>query len=196
MNFEHWRHYAHGWLLHFLGQQEKAYSAFSLAFKEDPADVDAARHLASIAAAQKRLDVAEHWLQTITGLMPEDSASWFNLGFVREQGRHPASAIEAFERSVALNPAQDRAWYGKGLAHARLGQHDLAAAALDEAVKLQPMNGEAYFQLGMAWHHANHPEKVTEVVKKLVSFDPRRAKILAQEAQRSDLMQFIPELPF
>jgi tetratricopeptide (TPR) repeat protein len=196
MNYENWRHYARGWLLHFLGRKEPAYEAFALAFRADPSDTQAARHLASIAAEQQRFDVAEHWLATLTELMPDDSAGWFNLGFVREQGGHPARAIDAFERSVALNASQDRAWYGKGLAHARLGQHALAAAALDEAVKLQPMNGEAYYQLGMACHHANDPEKVTAVVKKLVGFDPKRAKKLAQEAQRADLLKLIPELPF
>jgi hypothetical protein len=58
------------------------------------------------------------------------------------------------------------------------------------------MNGEAYYQLGMALHHARRPDEVTQVVKKLVGFEPKRAKKLVQETERADLMPLIPELPF
>jgi tetratricopeptide (TPR) repeat protein len=88
------------------------------------------------------------------------------------------------------------AWYGMGLAHARLGQHEQAVTALEKVVELQPMSGEGFYQLGMAYHHANRPDDVTKIVKRLVGFEPKRARKLVQDAQRSDLMKFIPELPF
>jgi hypothetical protein len=58
------------------------------------------------------------------------------------------------------------------------------------------MSGEGFYQLGMAYHHANRPDDVTKILKRLVGFEPKRARKLAQDAQRSDLMKFIPELPF
>mgnify|MGYP000966894918 CR=1 FL=1 len=58
------------------------------------------------------------------------------------------------------------------------------------------MNGEGWYQLGMAYHHANQPDQVKRVVKRLVDFEPKRAKKLAQDAARADLMTLIPELPF
>jgi tetratricopeptide (TPR) repeat protein len=97
---------------------------------------------------------------------------------------------------VRLVPLQDMAWYGMGLAHARLGQHEQAVTALEKVVELQPMSGEGFYQLGMAYHHANRPDDVTKIVKRLVGFEPKRARKLVQDAQRSDLMKFIPELPF
>ena len=33
MNFEHWRHYARGWLFHFFNREEAAYEAFATAFR-------------------------------------------------------------------------------------------------------------------------------------------------------------------
>lgn len=196
MNYDHWRHYARGWLFHFLGKPDTAYEAFVAAFRENPRDIQSARHLAAIAASRQRWDVAEAWLEKVVALAPEDADAWFNLGFVREHSGKVEAALAAFKVAVQLKPTQDRAWYGMGLANARLGRHDEAAAALQEAVKLQPLNGEAHYQLGMAFHHARRPEEVRAVVEKLVEFDPKRAKRLVQDAERADLMHIIPELPF
>ncbi len=196
MNFEHWRHYARAWLLHFFGREDRAFTAYSTAFCLDPQDVQSARHLAAIAANRQQFDVAEHWFEVALALTPDDSANWFNLGFVRERAGKPVQAIAAFIEATRLVPHQDRAWYGMGLAHARLGQHAEAAVALEKAVELQPMNGEGFYQLGMAYHHANRPGEVARIVRHLVGFEPRRAEKLVCDTERVDLMQLIPELSF
>jgi tetratricopeptide (TPR) repeat protein len=196
MNYEHWRHYARGWLLHFFGREESAFEAYSTAFRLNPRDVQSARHLAAIAAKKQNFAVAEKWFEAALDLTPDDGANWFNLGYVREHMGKPQAAIAAFSTAVRLVPTQDMAWYGMGLAHARLGQHAEAVTALEKVVELQPMSGEGFYQLGMAYHHANRPDDVTGIVKRLVKFEPKRAKKLVHDAQRSDLMNFIPELPF
>jgi tetratricopeptide (TPR) repeat protein len=196
MNYDHWRHYARGWVFHFFGKTDAAYSAYVEAFRIDPKHVQSARHLAAIAAGRQRWDIAESWFEKVVELAPADADTWFNLRFVREHAGKPAAAITAFAEAVRLKPILDRAWYGMGLAHARLGQHDEAAKALQEAVRIQPMNGEAYYQWGMALHHAHRPDEVAAVVEKLVGFEPKRAKKLVQDAERADLMHLIPKLPF
>lgn len=196
MNFEHWRHYARGWLFHFFNLQDRAYEEFSVAFRIDSHDVRSARHLAAIATNKQQFVVAERWFETVVGLDPDDGPNWFNLGFVRERMGRSREAIAAFAEAVRLVPTLDRAWYGMGLAHARIGEHAEAAAALQKAVDLQPMNGEGWYQLGMAQHHANQPDEVKRIVRRLVDFEPKRARQLAQDASRADLMKYIPELPF
>lgn len=196
MNYEHWRHYARGWLFHFFKKEEQAFAAYSTAFRIDPQDVQSARHMAAIAANRKQYEVADKWFEVALALTPDDGANWFNLGYVRERAGKPVEAIAAFSEAVRLVPRQDRAWYGLGLAHARIGQHAEAAAAFEKAVELQPMNGEAFYQLGMAYHHANRPDDVTRMVKRLVDFEPKRAKKLVHDTERADLVKLIPELPF
>ncbi len=196
MNYEHWRNYARGWIFHFLGREDSAFVAYSKAFSVNPQDVRSARHLAAIAAGRKNYEVAEKWFEAALALTPGDGPNWFNLGYVREAAGKPLQAIAAFSEAVRLVPSQDRAWYGMGLAHARLGQHNAAVAALEKVVELQPMSGEGFYQLGMAYHHANRPDDVSIIVKRLVGFEPKRAEKLAQDAERADLMKFIPELPF
>jgi tetratricopeptide (TPR) repeat protein len=196
MNFEHSRHYARGWLLHFFGREEAAFNEFAAAYRVLPDDVQAARHLAAIAASKKRFDVAEKWFVEALRLAPGDADTHFNLGFTRGEMGKSREAIDAFREAVRIRPALDRAWYGMGLAHARLGQHAEAVAAFDKAAELQPMNGEAFYQLGMARHHANDPDGVKAVVERLVGFDPKRARKLVHDAERADLKHLIPELPF
>lgn len=196
MDFDHWRHYARAWLLHFFGREEAAFNEYATAYRLRPNDVQAARHLAFIAAKHKRFDTAEQWFVETLRLAPDDADTHFNLGFIREEMGKSREAIEAFSEAVRLKPALDRAWYGMGLAHARLGQHAEAASALGKAAELQPMNGEAFYQLGMARHHANDPDGVKAVVERLVRFDPKRARKLVHDAERADLKHLIPELPF
>ena len=50
------------------------------------------------------------------------------------------------------------------------------------------MSGEGFYQLGMAYHHANRPDDVTKIVRRLVGFEPKRAKKLVHDAKRADLM--------
>lgn len=196
MNFERWRHYARGWLFHFFGREDAAFAEYKLAFRADPNNLQAARHLAFIAAQKKHYDVAEHWFVETLKLAPEDADTHFNLGYVREQAGKPREAIVSFGEATRLRPGLDRAWYGLGLAHAMLGEYDQAIPALDEAAKLQPMNTIAWHQLGLACHRAGLADRTRAIVEKLVDFDPKAARQLVQETGRQDLAALIPELPF
>ncbi len=196
MNYDHWRHYARGWLFHFFGRETAAFDAYLAAFHVNPQDVQAARHLAAIAAKRKNYDIAIKWFEIALALTPDDGANWYNLGYVCEHAGKPEAAIAAFTEAVRLVPGQDMAWYGMGLAHARLGQHAEAVTALEKVVELQPMSGEGFYQLGMAYHHANRPDDVARIAKRLVGFEPKRARKLLRDTERADLMHIIPELPF
>jgi len=192
MNFEHWQHYARAWLLHVFGREDQAFKEYAAAYRIQPDDVQAARHLAFIAARKKHYDLADKWFIETLRLAPEDAETHFNHGYVLEQAGRARESIAAFAEAARLRPSLDQAWYGLGLAHARLGEHVEAAAAFTKAAEQQPMNGDAFYQWGMAYHHANQPDKVEMVIQKLVKFDPKRALILMRDAQRSDLRHLVP----
>jgi tetratricopeptide (TPR) repeat protein len=193
MDFEHFRHYARGWLLHFFGREEKAFNEYAAAYRVKPDNVQAARHLAFIAARRKQFDVADKWFVEVLRLAPDDADTHFNRGFILEQAGRSREAVAAFAEAVRLKDALDRAWYGMGMAHARLGEHVEAAASFARCAELQPMNGEGFYQWGMACHHANQPDEVKKVIRKLVDFDPKRALKLIKDAERADLKHLISE---
>jgi tetratricopeptide (TPR) repeat protein len=196
MDFDHWRHYARAWLLHFLGRTDAAYAAYAEAHRRQPNKGGAAKHLAAIAADRKNFEAAEFWFRESLRTKPDDAANWFNLGFVLDHAGKPREAIAAFMEATRLQPTLDRAWYGCGRAHGMLGEHREAADKFAQAAKLQPMNGEAFYQLGMAHHQAGHSDKVEAVVRKLVEFDPKRARALVRDSRREDLAPLAPPLPF
>ncbi len=191
MNYEHWRHYARGWLLHVFGREEQAFNAYAAAYRAKPDDVQAARHLAFIAARKKQYDVADKWFVETLRLAPTDADTHFNHGFVLDHAGRSREAIAAFNEAARLKPSLDRAWYGMGLAHARLGEHAEAAAAFAKSVELQPMNAEGFYQWGMACHHANQPDQVKTIVGRLADFDPKHALKLVKDAGRADLIHLI-----
>lgn len=193
MNYEHWRHYARGWLLHVFGREEQAFNEYAAAYRLKPDDVQAARHLASIAARKQQYDVADKWFVETLRLAPDDADTRFNHGFVLGQAGRSREAIATFAEAVRLKPSLDRAWYGMGLAHARLGEHAAAAAAFAKSIELQPMNAEGFYQWGMACHHANQPDQVKTIVGRLAGFDPKHAIKLVKDAERPDLVHLIPE---
>ena len=57
MKFEHWQHYARGWLWLFFKREKQAYEEFRLAYSRDPNHLQTLLHLASIDASQKRFTV-------------------------------------------------------------------------------------------------------------------------------------------
>ena len=75
MNFDHWRHYARGWVFHFLGRPDVAYPAFAEALRLDPRDVQAARHLAAIAVGREHWDSAAGWFEKALELAPDDAGT-------------------------------------------------------------------------------------------------------------------------
>ncbi len=195
MGFDYWRHSLRGWLFHFVGRNESAFKEYSTAYALSPS-AKLARTLGFIAAEGNRLADGAYWFEEATRKDPENAETWFNLGFTLERNGKAQEAASAFAESVRLRPSVDRAWYGLGLAHARLGNHAEAAKSLEEAVRLQPMHGEAWYYLGMAHHLARNPDRVTAVIEKLKSFEPKRANQLIRDTNRTDLQHLFTEMPF
>lgn len=193
MNFDYWRHYLRGWLLHFAGKNALACAAYESAVRHNPRSIAATRALACIAAEDRRLADAQHWFRATLRIVPDDAGSWFNLGYVLGEDGKDADAIAAFRKAIDLQPQLDRAWYGMGLSLTAQGQHAQAAEAFAEAARLQPMNGIACYQLGMAHHRAGQPDALEKAIRRLADFDPKTCRRLMLDAGRDDLLPLIAD---
>lgn len=186
MNFDRVRHALRGAVFNFLRQPGRALEAYRDSHRADPGHPGTLRMLGWLEAQQKHWPEAEAWFVRAVEVEPDEAHTWFNLGYVRDQGGMDEAAIAAFRRATELNPNNDRAWYGLGMLHARHGRHRDAAAALTEAGRLQPMNGVAWYALGMAWQHCNEPGKVAAVIEHTLAHDPQTAQRLIRDTGRSD----------
>ena len=76
MKFEHWQHYARGWLWLFFKREKQAYEEFRLAYSRDPNHLQTLLHLASIDANQKRFTAAEKWFEKALVIYPKMTGAW------------------------------------------------------------------------------------------------------------------------
>jgi serine/threonine protein kinase/tetratricopeptide (TPR) repeat protein len=70
---------------------------------------------------------------------PDDQNAWFRVGWTYLAGvRQPDKAVEAFERSIALNPSNASAYINLATAFGALGKYQEAAKHYQRAFDLQP----------------------------------------------------------
>ena len=60
---------------------------------------------------------------------------WFSLGLMLSDAEMYATAIEAYNMVVKLNPAHKKLWNAKGLALSRLGRNDEATDCFHKSLK-------------------------------------------------------------
>ena len=111
MDFEHFRHYARAWLLHVFGREERAFDEYAAAYRLRPNDVQAARHLAFLAAKKRQFDVAEKWFAEAVRLKPSLDRAWYGLGLAHAQLGAHVDAAAAFAKCAELQPMNGEAFY-------------------------------------------------------------------------------------
>lgn len=191
---EYWRYYMAGRLLELFNRREGAIDAYLIALKHRPASSVAKNRIAYMLASLGHFAQAQPYFEAVLHADPKNAVAHFNLGFSLDKLGRYEPAIAAFREATRLNPKIDRAWYGMGLSQAALQQHAEAAKSLHEAATLQPMNPHAWYQLGMAHHTLQNVEKVEEVARHLLRFDPRMTRRLIRDADRADLAHLVKDL--
>lgn len=194
MNFEQWPPYVRARFFQFVKRPERALEEFRAVLEINPRWGTVWASMAYLHAGQGRFEVAERHFMEALQHMPRTVEILFNLGYVRNELKQHAKAIEAFKEVVELRSGFDMAWYGMGLAHAMLGDHKAAVDAFDQAARLQPMGSPIWYQLGMACYHAHDPERVHTVIHHVNRFDPRTARRLILDTGSSDLAYLVKDL--
>ena len=72
--------------------------------------------------------------------------NWLNQGAaLRAEGKYD-DALEAFEKSIELNPENSLPWYYKGIIYSDQMKYDEALQSIEKAIELNP-------QLDIAWYN-------------------------------------------
>jgi tetratricopeptide (TPR) repeat protein len=106
----------------------------------------------------------------------------YNLGVLRWQRREVRLAIEAFRRTVALEPRFGQAWQALGLAHRSLNENAEALDALRRATACEPGNPATHAALGRVLLDLNMSDAVAPLARAaaLAPKDPAIADEYAQ----------------
>lgn len=82
----------------------------------------------------------------------EEAKDWFLEGnLLAKDGRYD-HAVEAYQKSLKLNPGSTVVYYNLGLAYKKLKQYEQAVAALEKAVEMEPDYLEAHLALGSTYN--------------------------------------------
>lgn len=86
-------------------------------------------------------------------------------------GRHD-TAVEYFEKAIAVNPKYAAAYLGMAASYGFLGRVDDKIAACRKAIALEPSNAEAYGNLGSALGKSGRYKESAEALKEAVRLKP------------------------
>ncbi len=130
----------------------------SLAIVDTLADgVEADLAAGSAALRAGRLVEAEATFVRVVAARPTDPEVWLKLGMARSALGNHDGAIEAYERSLSLEPSNAKAQNNIANIHFRRGELELAARAYEKALALQPHYLLALYHYGFTLRQLNRP---------------------------------------
>lgn len=133
-----------------------------------------------------------------TELSPQDWKSFFELGVEHNCNLRYAQSVEAFRKSIELNPNYLPTWINMGYALCELGDLDQAIAAQATALKLSPSASEAHCNLGVAYLRKRELAKAESHLRKAITINRRYvnafcnlARVLSELGRDSEAVFFL-----
>ncbi len=92
--------------------------------------------------------------------------SLYNHESWEEKRKNFSRAIEAYQKSIELNPNNYEAQYNLGVAYHTIGDYDRAGRCYCKAISVAPMNYEAHYNLALLLKKLNHYQEAYEEIDK------------------------------
>lgn len=140
---------------------------------------------------------AEKWLTASTKLNSQDAQAWYYLGRTRYSETKYASAIEAFEHCLKLDPENVVAEYNVGLSYEGLNQSDEAIQAYQNAIawesQHQLKSPAPFVALARLYLHQNQPEKAVPYLLQAVTAFPQLSLPHEELGKAYSVLHRLPE---
>ena len=102
----------------------------------------------------------------------------FNQGIGYIQTRDFPHAVEAFKKTIALQPDMAAAHYGLGMSYLMMNRFPEAESSLQQSVRLQPNRADILATLGMAYVQDGKKAEAMQVYRNLSALDKNAAQQL------------------
>ncbi len=113
----------------------------------------------------------ERRLRAAAERFPEDAELWFYVGWIRYDFGRLTSALDAFDRAIALDHKFALAWSNKGGIEAYLGDFDRALKSLDECLVISPQATESLWYRALIFEQEGACARVESDARRLISKD-------------------------
>lgn len=121
---------------------------------------------------QKEQEVKQRYERNITNLT---ATEWFERGYSLGISGNQKDAVEAFNKSIELNPRLAVVYYNRGVAYHVLGNYQQAIKDLDMAIELNPLFSVAYSNRGIAHGELGNYQQAVKDFNKAIELNPRLA---------------------
>ena len=144
------------------------------AYRASPAPDDAGNpSVASVPLTRQQQDTLNALIRA-TQTTPNSVNAWMQLGHFYFDNNRPAQAIEAYEKSLALDDKRPDVWTDLGVMYRRIGNPDQAIACFDKALKINPRHEIALFNKGVVlMHDKNDPKAALANWEQLLQINPQ-----------------------
>ena len=139
-----------------------------------PSDVTALLHAANEAFARKDFSAAIKSLKSVLEIQP-GSAAWFNLAYAYSGLGDNDEAVQAYKRTLELQPDLFEARLNLGILFIKMNQTQPALEHLAKAVELKPDHSRAHLYYGRALSLAARPEAAERQFVDALRLDPNAA---------------------
>lgn len=140
--------YEHGAALRGLKKTEPAIAAMNAALDIDPAHLQAGYALSALLGEEKRAFEGIGRLACLAKAHPENAGVWLMLGAAHQNAGEFAAALEAFDRSLAIEPTSAGSLVNKGLALFGLNRTEEGIGCCKLALEIEPDSVAAQFNMG------------------------------------------------
>ena len=132
------------------------------------------------------LDDAETEFLRAGELIPEEPATWANLGVLHLRRGEFNDAVRYFERARSLAPSSSEIAVLQGLLDSLEGRLDTGVAHLRRAVELDPRNVRALYMLAQEVERAGNDDSDAEaqaLLDDILTLDPDNLAVLVEQAR-------------
>jgi len=138
--------------------------------------------LGVIVSVQGDQFLARRLIESSLAIAPDDADAWANLGQVLFHMNRFAGALDACDRSVALQAGNPRTHLTRGKALRALERFEDAMESLDTALRLQPDLAEAHGQRGFCLHSLGRHDEAIRAYDRALQLRPDTPEVLNHRA--------------
>jgi len=101
-----------------------------------------------------------------------DAGTMYQLGRSHQENKNYAEALEAYEKSLALNSDSFEVYNAMGVVYSLQGEHELAVQLIKEAIRLAPLASHLYNNLGYAYLQQGSVIEAAGAFERALMLDP------------------------
>jgi len=136
-------------------------------------NLDAPYQVQDIEKLAKKIELQTGFVLTgVTPSPPLDAYTYYNRGEIHFENREYLQAIQAYKKSLKLDPNSARTWYDLGTAHRFQKEYAASIKALQKALALDPQAHWAWFELGLALKEDRQYKPAAAALQKAAQLKP------------------------